>query len=100
MRPEVEASLVMQRENLQKQLQANRKVIASQLGSSPGMGQGFPRSMTMRFLMNNPELLRSVLAEIIKLFVNERLFKLLAALVNLIKSSSANTQKRLPASRP
>jgi len=101
MKPDTAASLAMQRENLQKQLQMNRAVIARQLVSSPGNSQGYPRSMTMRFFLSNPGLSRNVVMEIIKLFANERLFKLLVALlalVSLIKSSSANTQKRLPAS--
>jgi hypothetical protein len=42
--------LVEQRLSLRRRLQAQRQVIAQQLGQESGMNGSYPRSRTMRFL--------------------------------------------------
>jgi hypothetical protein len=46
-------SLLEQRQSLSRQLQAQREVIAQQLGPDPAIN-GYPRSRTMRFLTRQP----------------------------------------------
>lgn len=52
-----DASLVEQRQSLRRRLQAQRQVIAQQLGQESGMNAGYPRSRTMRFLTQRPALI-------------------------------------------
>ena len=49
-----DTSLVEQRQSLRRQLQAQRQVIARQLGQESGMNASYPRSRTMRFLTQQP----------------------------------------------
>ena len=56
-------SLVEQRESLCRRLQAQRQVIARQLGPESAMNGNYPRSRTMRFLTQQP-------APIIRLLVS------------------------------
>jgi hypothetical protein len=55
-------SLLEQRQSLRRRLQAQRRVIARQLGPESGMHDSYPRSRTMRFLTQQP-------AQIIRLLV-------------------------------
>jgi hypothetical protein len=50
--------LVEQRLSLRRRLQAQRRVIAEQLGQDSGMNGSYPRSRTMRFLTQQPALIR------------------------------------------
>jgi hypothetical protein len=52
-----DTSLVEQRQSLRRQLQAQRQVIAQQLGRESGMKASYPRSRTMRFLTQRPALI-------------------------------------------
>jgi hypothetical protein len=47
-------SLLAQRQSLRLQLQAQRQVIAQQLGPDSAINGGYPRSRTMRFLTQQP----------------------------------------------
>jgi hypothetical protein len=47
-----------QRLSLRRRLQAQRRVIAQQLGQESGMNGSYPRSRTMRFLTQQPALIR------------------------------------------
>jgi hypothetical protein len=47
-------SLAEQRQSLRRRLQAQRQVIAQQLGPESGMNASYPRSRTMRFLTQQP----------------------------------------------
>ena len=47
-------SLVEQRESLCRRLQAQRQVIARQLGPESAMNGSYPRSRTMQFLTQQP----------------------------------------------
>ena len=49
--------LVEQRLSLRRRLQAQRQVIARQLGQESGMNGSYPRSRTMRFLTQQPALI-------------------------------------------
>ena len=49
----MDISLLEQRQSLSRQLQAQRQVIARQLGPNPAIN-GYPRSRTMRFLTRQP----------------------------------------------
>jgi hypothetical protein len=53
--------LVEQRLSLRRRLQAQRQVIAQQLGHESGMNGSYPRSRTMRFLTQQPTLIIRVL---------------------------------------
>jgi hypothetical protein len=46
--------LVEQRQNLRRRLQAQRQVIAQQLGQESAMNGSYPRSRTVRFLTQQP----------------------------------------------
>jgi hypothetical protein len=54
-------SLVEQRQSLRRRLQAQRQVIAQQLGQESGINGSYPRSRTMRFLTQRPALIIRVL---------------------------------------
>jgi len=49
-----DTSLVEQRQSLRRRLEAQRQVIAQQLGQGSGMNGSYPRSRTMRFLTQQP----------------------------------------------
>jgi hypothetical protein len=49
--------LVEQRLSLRRRLQAQRQVIAQQLGQESGMNGSYPRSRTMRFMTQQPALI-------------------------------------------
>jgi hypothetical protein len=52
-----DTSLVEQRQSLRRRLQAQRQVIARQLGQESRMNASYPRSRTMRFLSQKPALM-------------------------------------------
>ena len=103
MTPNIEKSLVIQRENLRQELQKQRKIIAQQL--SPGIkdNSGYPRSSTMRFLTNRPKLASGLVTELVILLTGARLFRLLSALmafVKILRSTIITAQKQLPSPKP
>jgi hypothetical protein len=65
-----DTSLVEQRQGLRRQLQAQRQVIAQQLGQESGMNAGYPRSRTMRFLTQRPALIIRLLVGLATLLRN------------------------------
>jgi hypothetical protein len=52
-----DSPLVEQRRSLRRRLQAQRQVIAQQLGQESGMNGSYPRSRTMRILTQQPALI-------------------------------------------
>jgi hypothetical protein len=56
-----------QRQELRLRLQAQRRVIAQQLGNGSGAPGGFPRSTTMRLLTQRPQLIVKVLGGLVSL---------------------------------
>lgn len=78
------ASLDAQRQALRQQLRQQRAVLALQL-SPPEVHADYPRSKTMRFLMQRPSLVKSVLAMLMPFVLRARIFKS-ATTVMLLKS--------------
>jgi hypothetical protein len=62
-----ELTLEAQSQALRIRLQAQRRVIAGQLGDGPGAARAFPRSMTMRVLTQRPRLMYRVLGGVLGL---------------------------------
>lgn len=69
-------SLAEQRQVLRQRLLAQRQLIAHQLGATPAVDGGYPRSMTMRFLIRRPALAARLLAGLATLLVGARFFRL------------------------
>lgn len=93
-----EEFLVIQREKLQKKLQEQRKLIVVQ--AQQKNNNIYPRSATMRFLTKNPTLMSGLFTEAMLLLTGARLFRLLSALMALVKilhPTLIDAQKQLPA---
>jgi hypothetical protein len=56
MSPIIDTSFADKRQDLRRRLQAQREVIAEQLGPGFRMSGSYPRSRTMRFLTQQPAL--------------------------------------------
>jgi hypothetical protein len=67
MRSATDTSLVEQRQSLRLRLQAQRQVIARQLGPESAMNGGYPRSRTMRFLTQRSALITRLLVGVVTL---------------------------------
>jgi hypothetical protein len=67
MRSATDTSLVEQRQRLCLRLQAQRQVIARQLGPESAMNGGYPRSRTMRFLTQRAALITRLLVGVVTL---------------------------------
>ena len=65
-------SLGEQRLTLRQRLQAQRQVIADQLDPARIIVSGFPRSKTMRFLMQRPTLAATLAVGLVTLLVGLR----------------------------
>lgn len=63
---DADAALADQRRLLRRQLLAQRELIARQIDPVPGEN-GYPRSMTMRFLLQRPRLIIQLLLGLIAL---------------------------------
>jgi hypothetical protein len=76
MNSSTDVSLVEQRQTLRLRLQAQRQQIAHQLGPTPEVNSGYPRSMTMRFLTRRPAALATKLfVEFVTMLVGARFFR-------------------------
>jgi len=76
MNSSTEVSLVEQRQTLRLRLQAQRQLIAHQLGPTPEVNSGYPRSMTMRFLTRRPAALAiRLLLKFASILVGARFFR-------------------------
>jgi hypothetical protein len=73
--PSANASLTEQRLALRQHLQAQREEIVHRLGPAPAIDGGYPRSMTMRFLLRRPDLAAGLLAGLASLLVGKRFFR-------------------------
>lgn len=63
----MEPTLSEQRRELCGRLQAQRQLIAQQLGSGPAPARDYPRSLTMRMLGNRPGTAISLFAGLVSL---------------------------------
>lgn len=76
MNSSTDVSLIEQRQTLRLRLLAQRQLIAHQLGPTPEVNSGYPRSMTMRFLTRRPAALATrLLVEFASLLVDARFFR-------------------------
>lgn len=73
-------SLAEQRQSIRMQLQVQRQVVAQRLTPAAATGGSYPRSLTMRFLIQRPELL----ARLLKLIVGARFAGSVAPLLALL----------------
>ncbi len=73
-------TLAEQRQSIRQQLQLQRQVVAQRLAPTASTGGGYPRSMTMRFLLQRPELVTRLL----KLIVGAHLASSIAPLLALL----------------
>lgn len=87
-------SLAKQRELLRQQMLEQRQLIAEQLELTPGVKNGYPRSMTMRFLTQRPALIAKLLTAIATLFVGARLIKTLSTTLLLARMLRSVTKNR------
>jgi hypothetical protein len=77
--------LIEQRQALREKMQAQRQLIADQLGPAPEANGSYPRSKTMRFLTRRPGMAVAMLAEFAALLVGARYAKSLAAILALAR---------------
>lgn len=93
--------LAKQRQLLRQQLLAQRQLIAEQLDLAPVAKNGYPRSMTMRFLTQRPALIAKLLTGITTLLVGARMIKSIGAalvLARVVRSvARTRQQKQAPA---
>ena len=75
MTPTGAASLAEQRLRLRMRMQVQRELIAHQLGPAAGADGDYPRSMTMRFLLQRPRMAVRLVAGLAALLVGSRLFR-------------------------
>jgi len=73
--PIANVSLAEQRLALRRRLQAQREEIVHRLGPAPATDGGYPRSMTMRFLLRRPDLAAGLLAGLASLLAGKRFFR-------------------------
>lgn len=95
-------TLAEQRQALRQQLQAQRRLIAGQLGPAPEGNGAYPRSKTMRFLTRRSALAATLLAELVALLVGARYVKSMTAvqaMARIVRSASIAKRRRPPTSR-
>ena len=68
MNAEAQRALATRRATLCAQLQAQRLVVAQQLGGDAASNGSFPRSTTMRLLTHQPELIVRAVSGLVRLF--------------------------------
>lgn len=87
----VEISLAEQRVLLRKQMASQRQLIEFKLGPVPAeRSQSYPRSNTMRFLTQRPELMKKLLGQLTGLVISASFLKSmhpLLAIAKLLQSS-------------
>lgn len=91
--------LAEQRQELRQQLQQQRARIAQQIASIRAAHTEFPRSMTMRFLLQRPALVTLLTAEMTALLLSARLVKILNATLILTRILVAIRKDRISLSR-
>ena len=87
-------SLREQRESLRLQLRAQRQRIALRIDPPPVTPSDFPRSKTMRFLMQRPQLLATLGSIVAAKLVGPRAFKGIAAALTVIGMVRSDRRER------
>jgi hypothetical protein len=93
-------TLFEQRQTLRLRLQEQRQLIAYRLGPAPFATSGYPRSMTMRFLTQRPDLAVRLLSGLATLLVGRRYFRVVAtavAVAGIVRSIAITRPGRLSA---
>ena len=81
-----EISLAQQRILLRKQMASQRQLIEFQLGPVPAeRSQSYPRSNTMRFLTQRPELMKKLLGQLTGLVISASFLKSMHPLLAIAK---------------
>lgn len=65
MSTDTQASLAGQRYALREQLRVQRQVLALELAAAGGTGGSYPRSVTMRWLIREPELVAKLAGQVV-----------------------------------
>jgi len=100
--PQVDVPIEQQRQALRERIQAQRSLIAEQLGPPPEADGSYPRSKTMRFLTHSPAMAVTVLAELAALVAGTRHAKAATAVMaisRIVRSAAANGSGRPRAER-
>ena len=82
---------VEERQALRQRMLEQRQLIAYQLGPKPAVNSAYPRSMTMRFLTQRPELAARLGGLLAAQFLGARVFKVMStalALAKIVRSAS------------
>ncbi len=82
---------VEERQALRQRMSEQRQLIAYQLGPKPAVDRAYPRSMTMRFLTQRPELAARLGGLLAAQFLGARVFKVMStalALAKIVRSAS------------
>jgi aryl-alcohol dehydrogenase-like predicted oxidoreductase len=89
-------TLVEQRNRLRAELHEQREIIARQLEPAATTHNGYPRSMTMRFLTQHSVLAGSLFTGATSLLLGARYIKSLTAALTMFKlvRAATNNQKR------
>ena len=80
-----EIPLSEQRLALRAQLLQQRQLIVRQLDPKPVANTGFPRSITLRFLMQDPDRTARVIAELATMLLGGRLRKSAGTIIVLLR---------------
>jgi hypothetical protein len=88
------ASLVEHRQMLQRQLQAQRQLIARQLDPTQAVFGDYPRSMTMRFLNRRSAMVTRLFGEFARILIGARFMKSMTAAMALSRETQAGSTKK------
>lgn len=97
-----EPSLEDRCRDLRGRLQAQREIIAEQLGP-PEDQQGYPRSKLMKFLTRRPGVAITTIAELVALFAGARHGRAVTAALaisRIMRSGTFNGSRRKPGAQP
>lgn len=94
MKPIDSPSLEEQREALRQQLRAQRQRIALRIDPPTASPGAYPRSRTMRFLMQRPQLLATLGSIVVAKLFGPRAFKGIATALTVIGMVRSNRRER------
>ena len=88
-------SLTQQRVLLREQMASQRQLIEFQLGPEPAeRSQSYPRSNTMRFLTQRPELMKKLLGQLAGLLIGASFLKSMHPLLAIAKFLHLSSKTR------
>ncbi len=90
-----ETSLAQQRVLLREQMASQRQLIEFQLGPVPAeRSQSYPRSNTMRFLTQRPELMKKLLGQLTGLVISASFLKSMHPMLAIAKFMHLSSKTR------